>query len=266
MWRMLLPSGGPVRIHPSRVIPFVTGPGANPALTGESWGDSVYERLHDSIRDATALLQGIATMTQEMKLDVVSVPGLNVGAQSEEYRQAIISRFSLANVMKGLTNALVLDREEEWEQKTLTFQGVPEVLDRLLQVVAGAADMPVTRLLGRSPAGMNATGQSDLEQYYSRIATQQRTVIGPAVETLDEMMIRSALGRRPRGLFYSWNPLWSMAETDLAEIRRKHAEAVKALADAGLVDRAALSRAVVNQAEADGWLPGLGQAAAPGEN
>ena len=264
MWRMILPNGGQVRIHPSRVTVLVPGPAADRFGMDDPWSDSVYERLHDAIRDATSLLQAIATMTQEMKLDVVSIPGLNENASREEYRQALISRFMLANAMKGVTSALILDAEEEWDQKTLNFQGIPEVLDKLLSVVAGAADIPVTRLLGRSPAGMNATGQSDLEQYYSRIAMQQRTVITPALERLDEILIRSALGRRPRGLYCEWRPLWNMAETELSDVRLKHAQAARQLAATGLFDRDVLRRAITAQCEEDGFLPGIGDAPASG--
>lgn len=261
MWRMFLPGGGTVRIHPSRVIPFAgTGPAADRLSRDDPWGDSVYERLHDAIRDATAMLQGIAHLTQEMKLDIVSVPGLNVGALNEEYRRAIISRFGLANAMKGITNALVLDAEEEWKQKTLTFQGIPEILDRLLTVVAGAADMPVTRLLGRAPAGLNATGQADLEAYYTMIRARQETRLRPALEPLDEILVRSALGRRPRGLYYEWRSLWSLAETDQADVHLKRAQAARHLASTGLFDPAVLRKAVAAQCIEDGFLPGIGDA------
>ncbi|MBD0274658.1 MAG: hypothetical protein ICV73_22355 [Acetobacteraceae bacterium] len=79
------------------------------------------------------------------------------------------------------------------------------------------------------------------------------------MRVLDECTIRSALGRRPRGVFYEWAPFWSKRATDLAEVRLTHSQAAKNLADAQIVDREALGRSVVSQAEDDGWLPALGQ-------
>ena len=48
-----------------------------------------------------------------------------------------------------------------------------------LQVAAGAADIPVTRLLGQSPAGLSATGDSDTRNYYDMIAARQELDLRP---------------------------------------------------------------------------------------
>lgn len=50
------------------------------------------------------------------------------------------------------------------------FDSVRAWLDRFLQIVSGAADIPAIRLLSQSPAGMNATGESDLRNYYDRLS------------------------------------------------------------------------------------------------
>ena len=83
------------------------------------------------------------------------------------------------------------------------------MLDRFLQSVSGAADIPGTRLLGQSPAGMNATGESDLRNYYDRLQAMFR---------MDEALIRSALGSRPADVYYDWAPLWGMSEKEKADV------------------------------------------------
>jgi phage-related protein (TIGR01555 family) len=198
----------------------------------------------------------------EAKQDVVHVEGLNQGVLDPNYNRALIARFALAQQMKGILSCLILDKNETWDAKQLSFAGLPEVVDRLVIGVCGAVGIPASRLFGRSSAnGLQATtaGHSDDQRYYADLGSQQRTIVTPALRTLDECLIRSALGRRPKNLFYDWNSLWSMPATDQAEIRLKHSQAAKNLADAELVDRDALGKSVISQAEDDGWLPALSQ-------
>lgn len=262
-WRIFLPNGQDVALHPSRVIPIIVTTRPEVGLNCEPWGDSIYERLRDEVRNATAGMQGAASMMQEAKIDVIKVPGLTKNVVNERYREAVLARFGLANTLKAINNALLLDADEEWDQKALTFAGYPEMIDRMLQVVAGAADMPVTRLLGRAPAGLNATGDADLESYYTMIGSRQETVLRPMLEPLDTMVVRSALGRTPRGTGYDWRPLWSLSAKDEADVRLKHAQSVKAYAETKLFDHISLAKAVATQLEEDGYLPGLVPAPEP---
>jgi phage-related protein (TIGR01555 family) len=179
-----------------------------------------------------------------------------------DYRAAVISRFALAMAAKSINNTLILDAQEKWEQKTLTFAGWPEALDRLLLVIAGAADMPITRLLGRSPAGMNATGESDMQHWYERISALQQTRIRPVLRPLDQALVRSAIGRDPRNMSYQWRPLYTLGADEKATVADKQSMAIERLNNTGLLDRATLAQAVASQLEDDGFLPGVLPAAA----
>lgn len=255
--------GSYVPIHPSRVCLFVPAPVLDWHLTNEPWGTSVLQRAYRPIADLEQTLRAIQHLLFESKQDIVAIEGLNRGVTNPEYRSAIISRFALANMMKGLFSTLLMDKAEEITTRQLDLgAGLPETVDRLVIQVCGALDIPASRLFGRSSAsGLQAStaGESDDERYFNSLSSKQRTMVGPALRTIDECLVRSALGRRPRASWYSWNPLWADRAEVQAEVRLKHSQAAKNLADAGLVDRAALGKAVVSQSEDDGWLPALAQ-------
>ncbi len=172
------------------------------------------------------------------------------------------TRLSLANQGKSISNALVMDAEEEWDQKQISFAQLPEVLQLYLQIAAGAADIPVTRLLGQSPAGMNSTGESDVRNYYDRLAAEQEVHLRPRLEKLDEVLIPSALGSRPAEIHFTFAPLWQISEKERADIFKIKADGARALAGNGgtsepLMPIEALSDALVNTFIEDGSLPGL---------
>ena len=82
--------------------------------------------------------------------------------------------------MKSINNLLLLGDGETWARERIDFGGLPDMVRTFLQVAAGAAGIPVTRLLGQSPAGLSATGDSDTcgLSVFSRPRADHRTMSG----------------------------------------------------------------------------------------
>lgn len=255
-----------LRIHPSRLIVFRGAPMPDIELVGAGdlwWGDPVLAAVMDACKQADATAANIASLVYEAKIDIIRIPNFMTNIGIKDYESKVLSRFTLAATAKGINGTLILDKEEEYESKTTSFANLPDVLDRFLQIVSGAADIPATRLLGQSPAGMNATGESDLRNYYDRLTSMQRLEMSPAMYTADEALIFSALGSRPDDIYYEWAPLWEMSEKEAADVFKTKADAARAIAGSGageLIPVDALSDALVNTFTEDGSLPGLDSA------
>ena len=110
-------------------------------------------------------------------------------------------------------------------------------------IASGAADVPATRLLGRSPAGMDATGDGDVRNYYDRLAADQTLRLTPAMARLDEIIIRHTFGDRNHDIHYTWNSLWQMDDKEKADINLKIAKAHNFDVQAGLLPPAVLKKA-----------------------
>jgi len=249
-----------VEIHPSRIIRFVGAELPDRNLMNDGWGDSVLQSVDDAVKHAGSAAAAIAALLQEAKVDIIKMPRLMEMVATEEYRAKVIERFTLANTAKSIVNAILLDSEEEWSQKQVSFAQLPEVLNTYLQIASGAADIPATRLLGQSPGGLQSTGESDLRNYYDRISAGQNLSLRPALHRLDEVLIRSALGARPPEVHYRWAPLWQISEKERAEIAESKAKTTKIYADTGLLPDPALGKALLNQLSEDGTFAGLAEA------
>ncbi|ACL61328.1 DUF1073 domain-containing protein [Methylobacterium nodulans] len=240
-------------VHPSRVIRLVGAPVPEEA-GGDAFGDSVLQALLEAIDQATSAAAHIAAMLPEAKQDVISVPGLSQALATEEGTRRLTERFGYAASMKSMFGMLLLEGDgrspegERYQQKQLDFSGLPEVARLFLQTAAGAADIPVTRLLGQSPAGLDATGDADLRNYYDHIAARQAVELTPALARLDALLLRHALGRPAPEIWYAWRPLLQTSERDKAEIGRLRAETAALLARENLTPRDVLAAGV------EGWL------------
>ena len=103
--------------------------------------------------------------------------------------------------------------------------------------MAGAAEIPATRLFGRSPQGLNATGEADMKNYYERVAQIQESMFRPALDRLLPVLFVSTLGFLPGHLDYVFEPLAIQDPLERATILSTLSASVNALFQSGLLDR-----------------------------
>ena len=251
-------TAGQLRIHPSRLVVLQGATKPDPELdTGDGWGDSVLLAISKAIKDADSTAGNIASLVFEAKVDVIKIPNFMSMLSDPAYEEQMLKRMQLAMMAKGINGALLLDAEEDYEQKQAQFGGLTDLMMAFMQLTSGASDIPMTRLLGQSPGGMNASGESDLRNYYDRISSGQELVLGPSLQVLDECLIRSALGSRPEEVFYNWRSLWQTTDTERATIGKTTADTIKTIADTRLIPEDVMSVVAVNMLTEAGVAPGL---------
>lgn len=250
-------------IHPSRLVIFIGAEvpyGALNTSAEPGWGDSVLTSVMEAVRNVDDTMANMASLVFEAKVDVFKVPDLMAKLANDKnraYERTILTRFALAAQMKGINGALLMDASEQYESKSASFDGLPDVTDRFFQAASGGACIPATRLLEMSPAGMNATGDSDLRNYYDRLQSMQELDMTPAMELLDECLIRSALGSRPEEVYYEWKPLWQPTATEKVANGKVVADMLKVLKDSRMFPDEALARAAATTVVEYGMVPGL---------
>lgn len=265
--------GAPVQIHPSRVVRFLGMPRLDLGAHTFWHGDSVLQVAYTAVVNASSAQEHIAGLIPEAKTDVMYIPGLGELLSTPAGTSAITTRFQFAAMMKSMFNMVLLDGVgaetaegesvgESWEQKQIRFTDLPDLLMQYLQVVSGSADIPLTRFLQQSAAGLNATGEGELRNYYDGLAGDQKNEVTPALAAFDEVLIRSATGSRDASIWYEWAPLWMPTPEQQSKSFQEKATGAKALWETGLIPAPALSEALVNTFIEDGSLPGLEKAIA----
>lgn len=247
-------TGTEFQIHPSRVIAFK---GALAPGKSDFWGDSILQTLMDTVKDCSLVTRTVATLVNEAKIDIIKIPELTENLANSEYERMLTARFSAANRAKSIINTILLDSTEEWNRIDMNFGALPDLIRVFLLLTSGAADIPATRMLGQSPAGLSSTGESDIRNYYDHISSEQENEITPVLSKLDEALIRSALGSRPDSIYYEWRPLWQLSEPEKIAMCKQKADIFQIDANVGLIDPEALRIGRQNQVIEDGLYPGL---------
>lgn len=258
---------GQVIIHASRLAVFMGNkvPG-DQWLTNsinQGWGDSRLAPALDAVMQYDGTMANMASLVYEAKVDVFKFEGFAEMLANSANDALISRRLSNQAAMKGINGAVVIDMKDDYQQKSATFAGLPELVSKQQEGVAGAAGQPVTRIFGRAVAGLSGSGDGDERVYYDRIGHMQADDITPALAVLDEILIAQALGTRPPDVYYTWTPLRQLSESERADVFVKTANAARSLAGttAGpIIPLDALSDSVVNELTEQGVLPGLDQA------
>lgn len=253
-----------VKIHASRLVVFhgIDVPDDMGLSSNSGWGDSVLQSTLDAIKQTDATMANIASLVFEAKVDVFRFAGF-ADMLADNQDELLIRRLQTQAAMKGINGAVVIDKEDDYDQKTASFAGLPEVAAKFENAVAGAGRIPVTRLYGRASVGLSGTGDGDERVYFDRIGHMQATEMQPEMALMDDLIIHQALGSRPHEIYFEWRPLRQLNETERADIFVKTATAARAIAgtNAGeLIPLDALSDALVNEFTEQGALPGLDQA------
>lgn len=216
-------------VHASRFLRFdgVLTPRMRKQRNG-GWSDSVYVRVEECLRDFNLTWDGVAHLMQDISQAVLRMKGL-AAAISSDNDDLVLKRMQTMDICRGVSRLIPLDSDSEDFQRIATpLAGVPEILDRFMLRLSAAARMPATLLFGQSPAGLSATGESDIRFFYDQIkARQERELRGPVSRIL-ELLFKSASGptrgKEPESWTFTFNPLWQLSDEQEANVRKVTAE------------------------------------------
>jgi len=182
-------------IHESRVI-LIRGKRAPYYVRRQlrGWGMSECERM---IKDLNLYLKTqnvLYEILDESKIDIYKLKGFAEKLIHASGTSQIERRVQLANELKNYVNALILDANDDYEQKQMTFGGLADIMRENRIGVASALRMPVTKLFGLSASGFN-TGESDLENYNMMIESEVRKPAKPVIRKMIEINMYHLFGR-----------------------------------------------------------------------
>lgn len=214
-----------VQVHHTRVLRFNGEKLPYFAwLRNAMWDDSVLQHVMDSLMNCDATTQAIATMMFEANVDVVKSEGLADVLAMKNGEAVLTKRFQVAAMLKSFNRMLLLDGSESYEKKSNNFSNLDKIIQQFMIDVSGAADIPMTRLFGQSAAGLSATGDNDVRNYYDMVSAKQESELRPQLEYLYEVLVRSELGHMPDDFRFDFNPLWQLSDKEQADIEKTRAE------------------------------------------
>lgn len=228
------------RIHYSRIIRFdgIELPYYQ-KMAENMWGLSVVERMWDRLLAFDSATTGAAQMLYKAYLRVIGIDGLREAlAMGGKEESAVIKQFQYIALLQSMEGITLLDQKDKFETHQYTFSGVSDILMQFGQQISGATNIPLVRLFGQSPAGLSATGESDLRNYYDHIKKLQNFQMTEPIVKILKVMFMSVLGKpMPIDFEYEFNSLWQMDDKEKADMATAVSNTVSSAYGSGIITK-----------------------------
>ncbi len=254
---------GRFKVHKSRCLVFKNGklPEQCSNENYRFWGVPEYVRIKKELR-RTSTSHGNADKLLERAVQAVQkIKGLAGMLSTEAGEDMVLKRLQVIDMAKGLLNTIAIDADgEDYSYSTFSLSGVKDIVDVSCNMLSAITNIPQTILFGRAPAGMNATGESDLENYYNYVERIQRKSVKGNYKRLLNIICSIAVNTREikeKPVFkLKFMPLWSLSEKEQAELDNqkadgalKRAQATQVYVDMQAVDPTEVRNALAKTGE-----------------
>jgi phage-related protein (TIGR01555 family) len=210
-------------VHATRLIRFDgTLTDRQRRMENNGWAESELQRVYDVLQKFNGSFEATGTLLQDASQGVFKIAGL-MEMIAQDSQDVLKRRLEWMDMSRSIARSLMIDKEEDYARVETTMAGLPDTLDRFMLLLSGASGIPVAILMGRSPAGLNATGESDTRSFYDSVAEDQTNVLKPRLERLVRLILQ-ANGAEPDEWSVVFPSLYQMTPKEQAELQKLTAD------------------------------------------
>lgn len=222
---------GSFTVHDSRCLVFKNGllPENTTNSVYQIWGMPEYVRINKAIRDAELAHRSAPKLLDRSVQPVYKMKDLAAELSTEEGEERVLRRLQVIDMARGLLNSLVIDSDgEDYDFKTFQFSGVNDVVSSSCNMLSAITNIPQTILFGQGIGGLSTTDDTSMENYYNYIERVQKRMLKSNLRYLLSIIFQAGLATGeideiPK-IKVEFNPLWSMSDTEIADLELKKAQ------------------------------------------
>jgi uncharacterized protein len=248
-------------IHESRFLLFY-GAKATKRQRQEAlgWGQSVLLRPMTALKQFNGAYALILSLLADANQNIYKIKDFGDLLRAGNAGEITQKRIEIIDKFRSAVNALVIDAEDEdFVRSQLSLSGIEGVATQFKERIAAAFEMPLTRIFGVSPAGLNATGESDQRNWNKQVRVHQSKVLTPALERWLKIVFLASNGPTRGKLPDTWQvkfpSLWDMSPKEEAEVDSINAQIDQVYFDMGMLKR----KHIASRFSGDRLRPSLGE-------
>lgn len=203
------------------------------------WGLSILERIYDRMVAFDSATTGAAQLVFKSYLRTYKIKDLRSNIASGGPVEAVLIKYlDMMRRFQGIEGVTLIDGEDEFVAHThAAFAGISDALMQFGQQLSGALQIPLVRLFGQSPAGLNSTGESDIITYYDNIQQEQENELKVPVTTIYRLIAQSEGIQPDDGFGITFKPLWQLRDKEKTDIATTTTEAVTKAFESGIISQ-----------------------------
>lgn len=246
-----------VTIHHSRIA--YRGEGVKlpyqQRLTENMWGISVLERIYDRMIAFDSASTGAAQLVFKSHLRTLKIDGLrDIVAAGGAPMTGLYAYTEVMRRFQGIEGLSLIDKNDEFEVQSSSsgMTGISTIIDALADQLAGALQVPKTRLFGQSPGGLGSNGKGEERQYHDGIKQKQSAELGPGVLTTYKLMAQSKGVKLPKNFGLQFASLVELDDAAKGDLVQKTTTAILGAYDGGVLSQKVTMQELRQQSKTTG--------------
>lgn len=159
----------------------------------------------------------------------------------------LIKRAELFNSIRDNRGLMMIDKEgEDFQNVAASLAGLEGLQAQAQEHMASVSHIPVVKLLGIQPAGLNASSEGELRSFYDWILAFQEHLYRAPLKRIMGLIMVSLWGEVDDTIDFKFKPLWALDEKGKAEVRKTEADTDAVLVDLGAIDPAEVRKRVID--------------------
>ncbi|NTA27410.1 DUF1073 domain-containing protein [Allorhizobium ampelinum] len=147
-----------------------------------------------------------------------------------------INRAEFFNAVRDNRGLMMIDKElEDFDNVSAPISGLDKLQAQSQEQMASVSGIPLVKLLGVTPSGLNASSEGELQCYYDWIHSLQEKVCRAQLQTVIDLIQMNEFGDVDTDIAFEFEDLWQMTEKEKAEINNIEAQTDVLLVDAGVI-------------------------------
>ena len=231
------------KVHDSRMLTIVSRPVPNMLRPAYNFGGiSLSQLLIPYVNNWLRARQDVSDLISNFSLSGIKT---NLNTMLAGGVDGVVSRAEMFTLMRDNKGVLLLDKDaEEFFQFNTPLSGLDKLQAQAQEQMAGPTHIPLVKLLGVTPSGLNASSDGEIQVFHEYIrAEQERLLSGPFRRLLRVLML-SLFGQEYDDIIFEWNPLSELSEEQAANVQKIKADTDAVLIEAGVISQEEVRRRI----------------------
>ncbi len=232
--------GRPFRVHESRTIRMDGAPVDDlTQMLTQGWGHSYLQSCFEEIRQLSGVYTSVESIIDDFVTQTLGIKGLADLMKSGKEAVAI-RRLEFLDKSRHTINTNLIDADlETFTKVASSLAGIPDALDRYMNKLSSVSRIPVTLFQGMAPAGLNATGDADRDNWNDQVLSWQNKDLRDPIEYLTRLIYLSQddyyEGKEPDNWWLEFRKLAQPSEKQQTEMDKTRVDTLAVLIDRGVI-------------------------------
>lgn len=222
-------------VHASRLLTFIGRPMPDILKPAYAFGGlSLSQMAIPYVQNWLRTRQSVSDLVHSFSVLILATDmgdNLNVDAMAKLIKRALMATQFRDN--RGLQ--LIDKNTEDLKNIAVPLGSLDKLQAQAQEQMASVVGIPLVKLLGITPSGLNATAEPEIRVFYDHIAAVQSKFLGDHLKTCLDLIQLDTFGDIDPDIGFEWVPLWQLDQAAQAAVNKTKVDSGIEMINAGVI-------------------------------